>query len=507
VTRETIEWVTASPLWQAAAADVARMRRPALLGFASDSFMDDHAAVLGNDPRALATLVARPESHRARPPGESREWVPPASQLKLFQAVHGRFYLVAATLACRRTGLPDHAVATAAGEQTGFVVRRVAAGVEHAWTAAGWQAVATAGRLAPGEELLPMFPVNFTLSEQKRRLYVGLVPTSSVETFKAAGGVAPPTAEPQRPGEPPPDGRLDTLDMRVIQPLQSLRESKTGGEEEPSLFVLLDLGDFLQAHVPSLWASILAGRRPTGEADAALYDRLAGEYADALRHVTWRTALASAWGERLVVAGEQPGESTTDVNLRYSSLRPAPLRTLVEDVLPPADAAARARVDGEDPSTLDVPKLDPQGEALYTLRCVYRRPQCAPLDHDVVSDASEQFLIAPVFDVDAPAREIRIPLPINTSIKELRKFRKNVGFMISNGLREQMGRVGKLDDVMKGDLASGRQFDLGMVCSFSIPIITICALMLLMIFVALLNIVFWWLPFFRICFPIPLVRR
>ena len=44
---------------------------------------------------------------------------------------------------------------------------------------------------------------------------------------------------------------------------------------------------------------------------------------------------------------------------------------------------------------------------------------------------------------------------------------------------------------------------LGMICSFSIPIITICALIVLMIFLSLLNIIFWWLPFFRICFPFP----
>ena len=51
---------------------------------------------------------------------------------------------------------------------------------------------------------------------------------------------------------------------------------------------------------------------------------------------------------------------------------------------------------------------------------------------------------------------------------------------------------------------TGEPLDLGLICSFSIPIITICALIVLMIFVILLNIVFWWLPFFRICFPVPL---
>ena len=42
-----------------------------------------------------------------------------------------------------------------------------------------------------------------------------------------------------------------------------------------------------------------------------------------------------------------------------------------------------------------------------------------------------------------------------------------------------------------------------MLCSFSIPIITICALIVLMIFVALLNIIFWWMPFLKICLPKP----
>jgi hypothetical protein len=44
----------------------------------------------------------------------------------------------------------------------------------------------------------------------------------------------------------------------------------------------------------------------------------------------------------------------------------------------------------------------------------------------------------------------------------------------------------------------------GLDCSgfmLSIPIITICALIVLMIFISLLNIVFWWLPFFKLCLP------
>ena len=44
---------------------------------------------------------------------------------------------------------------------------------------------------------------------------------------------------------------------------------------------------------------------------------------------------------------------------------------------------------------------------------------------------------------------------------------------------------------------------LGMICSLSIPIITICALIVLMIMVSLLDYVFRWMPYFVFCFPLP----
>ena len=45
--------------------------------------------------------------------------------------------------------------------------------------------------------------------------------------------------------------------------------------------------------------------------------------------------------------------------------------------------------------------------------------------------------------------------------------------------------------------------DFGMICSFSIPIITICALILLLVIVIALNLVVFWIPFFKICLPVP----
>jgi hypothetical protein len=42
-----------------------------------------------------------------------------------------------------------------------------------------------------------------------------------------------------------------------------------------------------------------------------------------------------------------------------------------------------------------------------------------------------------------------------------------------------------------------------MICTLSIPIITICALILLMIIVNLLDIIFRWIPYLIMCFPLP----
>src|SRR5207249_6494047 len=164
---------------------------------------------------------------------------------------------------------------------------------------------------------------------------------------------------------------------------------------------------------------------------------------------------------------------------------------------PDPDAPATS-IQGDTAPPPPVPKFDARGLSRYVIRCVYRRPECGPLQPDVVSDPSEPFRIAGFFDLDAPTRSIVISMPIDTSIKDLRKLRKNVSFLLSNELRSQMNRVTSLKNALDGKFADGESLDIGLMCSFSIPIITICALIVLMIFISLLNIVFWWMPFLRI---------
>jgi hypothetical protein len=45
------------------------------------------------------------------------------------------------------------------------------------------------------------------------------------------------------------------------------------------------------------------------------------------------------------------------------------------------------------------------------------------------------------------------------------------------------------------------------ICSFSLPIITLCAFIVLSIFLSLFDLIFRWLLFIKICIPFPVPRR
>jgi hypothetical protein len=159
-------------------------------------------------------------------------------------------------------------------------------------------------------------------------------------------------------------------------------------------------------------------------------------------------------------------------------------------------------------------------EGWFVIRCVFERPECGPIDPPLLSQPTRAFQMAGFFDPDAPARPIRIALPVDTSPAGLRKFDKNTAFMISDMLCGQIDRVkgmtlGDLvlsvlpwpfhQDLPKtdGGPCTDGGIEVGMICSLSIPIITICALLMLMIIVSLLDIIFRWMPFFIFCFPFP----
>ena len=272
-------------------------------------------------------------------------------------------------------------------------------------------------------------------------------------------------------------------------------------QREASSFILLDLADFLAINLPGLWTAIETQTPPATPEAARLYTLLAIAVDD-VSTTSWRAALRAVWSQAARITGENATPPTVAFNLLKTPLDPDDLNDRLAAALREAPQPVQSEL-----ALTPIAKIDPRPETRYVVRCVFRRPNCGALQPDVVGDPSEPFTIASFFDFDAPARPIRITMPFDTSPAGLRKFRKNVSFQISDGLRKQMESVTDLKKVLDGDVGSAQGIDLGVLCSFSIPIITICALIVLIIFINLLNIVFWWLPFFRICLPIKLKAK
>lgn len=189
------------------------------------------------------------------------------------------------------------------------------------------------------------------------------------------------------------------------------------------------------------------------------------------------------------------------------------LTSKIEAALPGRDQTPQPEIN----VPIDIPHAD--SEAWFTLRCVYECPNCGPLKPPLLSAPTEPFQMASFFDPEAPARQIRIPMPFNISPAALRRYNKSATLVVSDMLCGQLKRIRKLSlgdlvlsvlpwpfhkDLPKvgpgGSCNDGANF--GMLCSLSIPIVTLCALILLLIIVALFDLFFHWIPLLFLCFPI-----
>lgn len=218
-------------------------------------------------------------------------------------------------------------------------------------------------------------------------------------------------------------------------------------------------------------------------------------------------------------AGNSQDEASSDIEDWFSSIKEA-----IDDAVrasqsgsatPQAPSAARLARDLEQSLAADA------GPPRYVLRFAHKRCDCGPLQPLVLSAQSEVFELAGFFDSDAPLRPIRIALPFDTTPGGLRKFGKNSAFIMSDVLCGQMKRVRKLGfgslvravlpwpfhkDLKVGGMAPCGSGDpngsFGVICSLSIPIITIVAFILLIVIATLLDLIFRWLPFLIACFPV-----
>jgi hypothetical protein len=209
----------------------------------------------------------------------------------------------------------------------------------------------------------------------------------------------------------------------------------------------------------------------------------------------------------------QPGSDDSDLDSEQNQLDA--LTELVREAIP-QDVSKAA----PDVKPLKTPKLD-RRDAWFVIRCVYETPNCGPFNLPVVSERTVPFKLSAFFDPDAPGRPINIPMPLDISPAGLRKYNRNASFMISDML---CGKLKKTRKTTLGDLVlsvlpwpfhkdlpdpgdtgscSSGGTSWGMICSLSIPIVTLCAMILLIIMVTLFDIFFRWLPLLFLCIPVP----
>jgi hypothetical protein len=123
-----------------------------------------------------------------------------------------------------------------------------------------------------------------------------------------------------------------------------------------------------------------------------------------------------------------------------------------------------------------------------------RGPAGCP-DKLVWSAYSERFRILPWWDGDGPATRISLP-----DLSQLKKVKPSVAFDMPPAIANLLN--GDMKELAEGKGSTdGPQ--IGWLCSFSIPFITLCAFIVLHIFLGLLNLVFQWMMFIKICIPIP----
>lgn len=484
-----------------------------------------------------------------------------ALPLKLYQPAHQRFYLAAGCLVCRVPGMPNRTPDPGAGEKAAFVLRRLE-GTPGAFTreyayvkeASGsrWVEVSE-GKLAFGEEQNPLPAMTFRQSDgRQRKLSVGFIPVGRRMEYlslpvKGAANVPAPE-----------DPRIVRLQMdftghwrEIFKQAEQASAAAAAAEsavasaniisaanlqiQQSSWFALLGLADYLKVHAKHFWP-ILIDQDPVSaltDAEEILYQKLdASKYTDSLGvQRSFRTALKlidQQRGKLETVTGAYTGTSSgwPSFEFKFASastgtgaLSPAmgfvQLENLVKAILPDQPWAPVP-----EPPAAAVMRAEP-GDVWFQIRFVFERPNCGAIHPPMLSDASQPFLMASFFDPDAPARPVRIELPLDTTPAGLRKFDKNSAFLISDIL---CGQMKKLDGLTFGDLirtvlpaplqknlpgggdepcTDSGGLKIGWICSLSIPIITICAFILLIIMVKLFDIIFGWMAFFRVCFPAP----
>ncbi|MCD9460625.1 hypothetical protein [Marinibactrum halimedae] len=116
------------------------------------------------------------------------------------------------------------------------------------------------------------------------------------------------------------------------------------------------------------------------------------------------------------------------------------------------------------------------------------------------------FRVAAPFDPEA-SRPSLIQMP---SLRDLKRgLAKGASFLTPGDTFDMVNSLNTKDGIGPDLVKDTQNAGLGLqwICSFSLPVVTLVAMILLMIMVMILNIVFFWLPWVRVCLPFPKIGK
>ncbi len=495
-------------------------RRPYLLQRDDDGFIPAVLAELASSDSRTKLLDSRAHDR------DSAQ----ANTLKLYQPTQRRFHLALIEAWCDTPGRPR--IDPTRVDAAGLVLRRVRAdGTLEGWMKSkgvirGWMPVDRLGRdqadpkpqvrlalkdtgvaqvdralraLSAAhdtsvleEDVTPMFiaPPNVcTLTGQS--LYYGVVSTASAERAQAEPDIAelfkgfgPDSAAFRDHLIQPLKGQAWTFPTPPLSGrrfdaswLQALQESPSPSDEQRLLSLLRQVASEFD----------LFGDAPTARALRDELSRVRLSYARQSQETTTRTVDAVSFLRDAVRVLFEEGAGTVELPLQWPAMDTAARGRLMQ-AMSSSMLTQFKSVKGR-PGRFDDP------ESRYRIRAFVRlKPEGACPARTVWSDYSEPFVIAPWYEGGSDPIQIALP-----NLAALKKIKPNVAFSVPQDIQNKLGNP---KDMLEGK-PGNNGLTVGWICSFSIPVITLCAFIVLNIFLSLFDLFLRWMLFIKICIPYP----
>jgi hypothetical protein len=510
-------------------------RRVAIHRYLDPGFVAQFQADVARAPSRNAALLAWEEEDRM-----------PAAQgglLKLRRPVHRTFHVVAWEASCKLPTAPagQPPVAPEKIESAGFVVRTTRDGATQGFQIVGgrpqgWSRVEEGGDpdaarqvkalgLVPraatpspgytGEETFPLHPLPVQDGNATHTLLYGYLPIGG-------GDFVPPAAPASDTGPDLPEDLTWPFGLADRSngppPAYSFDAQISGGEIDQRLAAVLRvlLGRYQLADTPA-WSDpanaplvgILDGlafsTAPMGDlAGQALRDWAAAHPAG----ITLGRLLRDTKSAQALLTAVAKADPSGRVKLPAGLALPGDAGNLLigETVAARLRAALRLRLAqavATSAADLPVPKLISGPNGRYTLVPFLRtiRPDGCERVH--WGSPSAPFAVAAAFDPEA-ARPLLIEMP---DLSDARKgLARGANFDMPPSLANLMNNLNSsaaTQSMMTGAGGSTSGLNLRFLCSFSLPAISICAMLMLSITLNLLNIVLGWMAWVKICLPLP----